>query len=434
MNANGIMNFPYVEPSLEHYSMPAGTPLDNDHVYAEMNKCLATEQTEYILNTCKAFNTSGLFDSAGLVQWNAENEAWNVGIMFGLDCNVGVPTIPAADANRGQQVAAAAAAMYADAAAATPPYNISGVYIDSMEGYAASLDYRPSHAAVTTAPLMLDSDLNPVILNAQSTLEGLLNLSQWVRENHPESPFMMANGAYLRFPQFARAIDIAGTETTWLRSGVFTPLPLEYLFRYRAFSYQKPYLFLQNSDFGAWTEDMTAAYMEASLAFGLWPGFFSANAAENCYFETPALYNRDRHLFQHYIPLLHQMNVAGWEPVTLATADQPTVWVERWGDRLFTIRLTDDATSTEVTFKPDLAALGIKGTWDAVDINWGVGVGVQGGSCNGSSSGACASLTLGPAQTVLLQLSGAAAHTLPRPGCAAVFLLLYMCVVSRFLF
>lgn len=61
----------------------------------------------------------------------------------------------------------------------------------------------------------------------------------------------------------------------------------EDMFWRRANSYQKPYLFLQNSDWDSWTYSMTEQYMNACLLYGLWPGFFSANAADSRYFNTP---------------------------------------------------------------------------------------------------------------------------------------------------
>jgi hypothetical protein len=52
---------------------------------------------------------------------------------------------------------------------------------------------------------------------------------------------------------------------------------------------------------------------------GMWPGYFSGNAASFPYFRNATWYNRDRPLFQRYIPVLREINRAGWEPVTFAT-------------------------------------------------------------------------------------------------------------------
>jgi hypothetical protein len=51
---------------------------------------------------------------------------------------------------------------------------------------------------------------------------------------------------------------------------------------------------------------------------GIWPGFFSANAFGNLYWSQPKLYNRDRPVFRHYVPLLRRINYAGWRATPYA--------------------------------------------------------------------------------------------------------------------
>jgi len=92
-----------------------------------------------------------------------------------------------------------------------------------------------------------------------------------------------------------------------------------------------------NTAFTAWTREMTEKFMKRCLAYGMFPGFFSADASTQQYFSQPALYNRDRPLFQKYIPLCRRVAEAGWQPVTKARSGQPNVVVERFGDRLLTV-------------------------------------------------------------------------------------------------
>ena len=83
-----------------------------------------------------------------------------------------------------------------------------------------------------------------------------------------------------------------------------------------------------------WTYDKTDQYLQICLAYGLWPGFFSADAARATYFGNHSLFDRDRPLFKMFIPPLHKINQAGWRPVTLAnaTADSGGPFqLERWG-------------------------------------------------------------------------------------------------------
>jgi hypothetical protein len=110
----------------------------------------------------------------------------------------------------------------------------------------------------------------------------------------------------------------------------------ELLYR-RALCGPKPYCFLMNTHFPAWTGEMTEKFMKRCLAYGMFPGFFSADASTRHYFSQPALYNRDRPLFRKYIPLCKRVAEAGWQPVTKAHSDRPHMVVERFGDRLLTV-------------------------------------------------------------------------------------------------
>ena len=72
-------------------------------------------------------------------------------------------------------------------------------------------------------------------------------------------------------------------------------------------------------------------YFQRCLFYGFFPSMFSHNAAENPYWQTPRWYERDRHLFKQYIPLIRQVAEAGWEPITGARTSEPRVWLERFG-------------------------------------------------------------------------------------------------------
>jgi len=77
--------------------------------------------------------------------------------------------------------------------------------------------------------------------------------------------------------------------------------------------------------------------MKRSLAYGMFPGFFSHNASQGHYFTRPDLYDRDRPLFKKYLPLCKQVAEAGWEPITAATTSDERVYVERFGERFLTV-------------------------------------------------------------------------------------------------
>ncbi|MDD4873305.1 MAG: hypothetical protein PHR77_22340, partial [Kiritimatiellae bacterium] len=144
-------------------------------------------------------------------------------------------------------------------------------------------------------------------------------------------------------------LDVMGTETDWNRpdnysvkrseAKKFTWRPMsdsDLLYR-RAVCGPKPYCFLMNTYFPAWGFDLTEKFMKRCLAYGVFPGFFSADASTEQYFSQPALYNRDRPLFKKYLPLCKRVAEAGWQPVTKAHSTSRDVYVERFGEKLLTV-------------------------------------------------------------------------------------------------
>ena len=87
--------------------------------------------------------------------------------------------------------------------------------------------------------------------------------------------------------------------------------------------------------------------MQRTLAYGIFPGFFSPNASRGHYFSRPELYNRDRPLFKKYIPLCRMISEAGWRPLNgLLSSDNPNIAVEQFGDRFVTVFNGSDSPQT----------------------------------------------------------------------------------------
>jgi hypothetical protein len=125
----------------------------------------------------------------------------------------------------------------------------------------------------------------------------------------------------------------------------------ELLYR-RALCRGKPYCFLMNTDFAKLSHERVEKYMERCLAYGMFPGFFSANAATGHYFEQPEFFERDRPLFRKYVPICKLVAEAGWEPVTRARASDATIHVERFGENYLTV-FNDNAGRREATITTD---------------------------------------------------------------------------------
>jgi hypothetical protein len=108
-----------------------------------------------------------------------------------------------------------------------------------------------------------------------------------------------------------------------------------------------------NTRFEEFSHGLVERYMKRSLAYGMFPGFFSHNASQGHYFTRPELYNRDRPLFTKYVPLCRLVAEAGWEPVTLAHTDDDRVYVERFGNRYLTV-FNDSNERRTVTIRVEL--------------------------------------------------------------------------------
>lgn len=213
--------------------------------------------------------------------------------------------------------------------------DLDGEYIDSSEGYVtAELDFRRDHF-VGDRPLTFDaSQYRPAVFKGLIVYEYVRAIADDV---HKMGKFMMANGTPGRLCWLAPLLDVMGTETNWNPNGRWQPMSDEELLFRRALCGKKPYCFLMNTDFDRFGNDLVEKYMKRSLAYGMFPGFFSPNASGGHYFTRPELYNRDRALFKKYVPLCRRLSEAGWEPITRARCDTPGVYVERFGDCYFTV-------------------------------------------------------------------------------------------------
>jgi hypothetical protein len=90
------------------------------------------------------------------------------------------------------------------------------------------------------------------------------------------------------------------------------------------------------------------------MFYGVFPSFFSADAATNPYWENKSLYDRDRPLFEKYIPVIAKLSHAGWEPLTYASAGASGVWLERYGNKYLTV-LNASERPVETTLHIDIA-------------------------------------------------------------------------------
>jgi hypothetical protein len=206
-----------------------------------------------------------------------------------------------------------------------------GEYLDSLEAYVtANENFRREHFHYVSVPLTFStSSKKPVIHKAFSVYE----FSKWLaRDVHQMGKLMFANSVPHRFAFLCPFFDIMGTEMNWIgNDGSWRPASDSWMNLKRTMCYQKPYLFLMNTRYERFTSDLVEKYFQRSLFYGMYPSMFSHNASEDPYWRAPEFYNRDRHLFKRYIPMIKRIAEAGWEPITYALTDRDVVYVERFG-------------------------------------------------------------------------------------------------------
>ena len=230
---------------------------------------------------------------------------------------------------------------------------VSGEYIDSSEGYVtADISHRRDHFAYAKLPLTYSlNSWCPGIFKGSIVYEYTKEMRDFVL---PRNKYMMANGTPGAMWYLPPLLDVAGTETDWCINGEWTPITLEELCYRRSACAAKPYCFLMNTNFKYFTHEMVEKYMKRSGAFGMFPSFFSANAASDHYFTQPDLYERDRPLFKKYMPVIRRVAEAGWQPVTLAECSQDKIHMERFGTQYISVINDDKNQQAEIEIQLDL--------------------------------------------------------------------------------
>ncbi len=209
---------------------------------------------------------------------------------------------------------------------------LDGVYFDGFGEWVGDLNYRKELWATADYPLAFSHETHqPVQVYAFGVYEDVAHMS---RVRHPQGKMLMANGyLYGGYPFTAHWLDVGGNEIHWTRQRGDHPF-----FDYRrTLAYRRPYLPLNNEDFGTFKGERVEEYLQKCLFWGFFPSMFSPGASSfGNFWQTPDYHNRERSLFRAYIPLIRRVSEAGWEPVTQARASLPALMVERFGggDRL----------------------------------------------------------------------------------------------------
>jgi hypothetical protein len=342
-----IITFRYTEPMTWWMSMPKEMPRTLQAALAEARR-LAGEKADL---RAKALLASGFHDQQGQFPARLQDTPWCNGAVWSINS---MPKIEGDVTDfKNKWNPELRERLYGPQANA----DLDGEYIDSSEGYVTDeLDFRREHFAAAETPLTFSLDSRKVaIFRGLIAFEYVRAIAQDVHSmdkpaGRKAGKLMMANSTPDRLCWLSPLLDVMGTETDWNPNGTWQPMSDSDLLYRRSLCKGKPYCFLMNTRFEEFSHELVEKYMKRSLAYGMFPGFFSHNASQGHYFTRPELYERDRSLFKKYAPVCKLVAEAGWEPITLAHTSDSRVYVERFGEKFLTV-FNDSNERRTVTIK-----------------------------------------------------------------------------------
>jgi len=366
-DANDILSFRYIiEPASTWLRITDDTvnPEDYDSVMNYLNK-LYTTGTDKEKRTAEKTLSSGVFDSSQRYVFKPylSGPPWCSGkcALFYLNPDPDID-VPPYTINQ---------AKYFVNETAMSAYNsypgLDGEYVDSFVMWGTYINQRKEHFSATDTPLTFKAG-SPDIIGIP-VIFSTIEFTKWLREQIPSGKYLIANGVLAGKVMWGyNLFDFMGQEIKWVKETTngfeLVPESDEYLSYRRTLSYQRPYGFLMNVDFNTMSFEMVEKYMKVCLFYGIYPSMFSHNASEDNYFSLPQFYQRDRELFKKYIPLIREINTAGWTPITNAYTNDKDIYIERFGNinnsLFFTIRNISDSPKT-ILLKIDRNKLNLSG-------------------------------------------------------------------------
>jgi len=219
------------------------------------------------------------------------------------------------------------------------PSPLGGIYLDTMECYANNLNYRREHWRFSEEPPTFDSARKPALHQVFSHITFARRSAQWARAR---GKIVFANCAPVTCFGAPYA-DAMGGEEFWAPGGKWTPKTDREFNFVRLMSGSKSWSILQYDNLDA---DQIGKYAKRCAFYGVYPSWIYKWA-------DPVFVSRIRPLYAKLMPILVEINTAGWRPLTLASSSNPNVWLERFGEGdtiyLTAFNATSEPQSAKIT-------------------------------------------------------------------------------------
>jgi hypothetical protein len=218
--------------------------------------------------------------------------------------------------------------------------HLDGFFLDDLTPtFGAVENHRRDLWAYSDLPLTFSWDTQRVVV-----LDGF-SMAEFCEafrsEVHDRGLILMGSLTPGVYTWFAPHLDVVGGETRGAES-------LERAYARRVLGAGRPWsnLFVPSDKLPPDAAEVLA-YLRQALLLGFFPGFNGA------YWSFPEAYERDRHLFRLYIPLIRTVVAAGWRPVHGVTVSEPAVLVERFDDGRGEVFYLTAQNTGAATAKPD---------------------------------------------------------------------------------
>jgi len=203
--------------------------------------------------------------------------------------------------------------------------SMDGVYLDTMECYTNNLNYRRSHWPYAEEPLTFDAARKPALQQQFSHITYARRMAEWSRMRD----LLLFGNCAPGTPFAAPYLDVMGGEEDWMPGGKWSPKSDADFNFVRFMCRARPFCLLQYADLD---REHLERYIKRCVFYGVFPGNQSSSRTSGKWYWSNAVrVARDRPLYKKYMPVLREIAGAGWQPITLASADSPNLWLERFG-------------------------------------------------------------------------------------------------------